>query len=269
MPLLRSLCGLIAALFLLGCSTPKGGKKLRLGTTTSVKDSGLLEELLPPFEKKSGYAVAVESVGSGKSLAMLASAAVDVAITHAPDEEQRAIESGKVGRRTPFMHNEFVIVGAKDHAAAVAGASDFREVLKKIASSGKKFVSRGDGSGTHLREQALWKAAGIASDAAFIIVAKKGMAETLAKASKEEAFALTDRSTFLAHRKDLDLAIVFQGDDELRNFYAVLLPATKTEGVNREGGQALADYLQSSDGRAVIGRFGIEKLGEPLFTPDG
>jgi tungstate transport system substrate-binding protein len=158
------------------------------------------------------------------------------------------------------MHNELVIVGPKDQAPLVVGVGDFREVLRKIAASGKKFLSRGDGSGTHLREQALWKAAGVAPE---VVSAKAGMAETLKLASKEGAFALTDRSTFVVMRDDLDLAILFQGDDELRNVYSVVEPPAKAEGA-----RALADFVRSPDGRALIGRFGVDKAKESLFTPE-
>jgi tungstate transport system substrate-binding protein len=141
-------------------------------------------------------------------------------------------------------------------------------VLRKIASSGKSFVSRGDGSGTHIREQALWKAAGVEEGAAHLVVAKAGMAETLKLASKEGAFTLTDRSTFVILRDDLDLAIVFQGDDELRNFYSVVEPAEKAPSASRDGARALEEFVRSAEGRALIGRFGVDRAKESLFTPE-
>lgn len=247
----------------------KSGKTLRLATTTSLQDSGLLYDLLPAFEKRTGYQVEVKAVGSGKALAMLRGGEADVAVTHAPEEEQRAIAAGEAGRRVVFMHNEFVIVGPEAGASLVAGAGDFREVLKKIAGSGRKFVSRGDGSGTHLREMALWREAGVAEGADFIVSAKAGMKATLERASKDGAFALADRSTFLRHRDDLDLAIVFQGDDELRNPYAVIEPAERSSSAEqRDKARAFADFVRSPDGRALIGRFGVETAKEPLFTPE-
>jgi tungstate transport system substrate-binding protein len=245
------------------CFGESTGERVRLATTTSVKDSGLLLELIPAFEKQSGYKVEIAAVGSGKALAMLAAGDADVAITHAPDAEQQAIAAGRAARRTPIMHNEFVVAGPKDQLALIAGAADFKDVLQRIASSGKKFVSRGDGSGTHLREQALWKEAGLASDAEFIIAAKAGMGETLELASRESAFALTDRATFISQRGELDLAIVFQGDAALHNVYAVIEPAEETS----EGARALATFLRSPEGRALIGGFGVEQFHEPLFTP--
>jgi tungstate transport system substrate-binding protein len=249
-------------LVLVACFGGKSGKTLRLATTTSVQDSGLLAELVPAFEKRSGHKVEVRAVGSGKALELLRAGEADVAITHAPDDEQRAISAGHAARRTPFMRSDFVIVGPKDTAATVAGASDFRDVLRKIAASGRKFISRGDGSGTHLREQALWKAAGIAPSSSLLVEAKAGMAETLKRASEEDAFALTDRATFIAHRGDFDLAIVFQGDDELRNVYSVMEPP----GAEQAGARALTEFVRSAEGRATLGAFGVKAFGEPLFS---
>lgn len=250
------------AAVVVACFGSKSDKKLRLATTTSVQDSGLLTELLPAFEKHRGYSVEVRAVGSGKALELLRAGEVDAAVTHAPEDEQRAISAGQASRRTPFMHNGFVIVGPKEEAGLVAGASDIREVLRKIAASGRKFISRGDGSGTHLREQALWKASGVTPSSSFLIEAKAGMAETLKAASKDEAFALSDRATFLAHREDLDLAIVFQGDDELRNVYSVIERA----GGEHAGARALTEFVRSAEGRAIVGAFGVKTFGEPLFS---
>ena len=247
---------------LMACFGGKSGRTLRLATTTSVEDSGLLAELLPAFQKLRGYRVEVRAVGSGRALELLRAGEVDVAITHAPDEEQRAIAAGHASRRTPFMRSDFVIVGPKDIAGVVAGASDVQEVLRRVAASGRKFISRGDGSGTHLREQALWKLAGIAVSGSFLIEAKAGMVDTLKMASEKEAFALTDRATFLAHRGDLDLAILFQGEDELRNVYSVMEPP----GAERAGAQALTEFVRSAEGRGILGAFGIKTFGEPLFS---
>lgn len=248
-----------------GKSEPAGGRLLRLSTTTSVKDSGLLEELLPAFEKKSGYHVEVSAVGSGKALALLHEGQADVAVTHAPVEEQAAITAGEVASRAPFMHNEFVLVGPADQAGVIAGAGDAGSALKAIAASGKRLISRGDDSGTHRREGALLKAAGLDPAGAFVVRAGAGMGATLARASDEGAFALSDRATFLARRKELKLVIVFQGDAALRNVYSLIAPA-KGDGAKA---RALLDYVRSAEGRALIGGFGVKAVGEPLFTPEG
>lgn len=247
-----------------GCGAGGSGRALRLSTTTSVKDSGLLAVLLPKLEERTGRHVEVQAVGSGKALELLQAGGADVAITHAPALEARAVSEGWA-TRLPFMHNEFLVVGPKDLAAGVAGAGDVRAVLRSIAASGKKFLSRADGSGTHQRERELWKAAGIAEDAPFIVQARAGMADTLKRASDEEAFTLADRGTFVAQRKGLELVIVFQGDEALKNVYSVMLPV---KGEGADGAKALADFVRSPEGRAVIGGFGVEQLGEPLFTPE-
>jgi tungstate transport system substrate-binding protein len=153
----------------------------------------------------------------------------------------------------------------------VAGAGDASAAMRAIAASGRKFISRGDDSGTNQRELALWKAAGIAADSSFIVRAGKGMGETLARASEDGAFTLSDRATFLAKHKDVKLAILFQGDSALRNTYSVIEPA-KASGdgrVNSDGARALTDFVRSPEGRALIGAFGVKALGEPLFTPEG
>jgi len=264
------LCALfVFALFVAACgkSEPAGGRLLRLATTTSVQDSGLLAELLPVFERKTGYRVEVSAVGSGKAIGMLREGKVDVAITHAPDEEQAALGAGALGARTPFMHNEFVILGPAEASGVVAGAGSAVKALQAIAGSGKKFVSRGDDSGTHRRELALWKAAGVAAEGAFIVRSGAGMAATLTQASEEGAFSLSDRATFRAKQGDLKLVIVFQGDEALRNTYSVLEPKVDA-GANGAGARALTEFVRSSEGRAVIGGFGVQKLGEPLFTPE-
>jgi len=261
------LCALLVAALSCGKPDPAGGRTLRMATTTSLQDSGLLGALLPAFEKKAGYHVEVSAVGSGKALQMLREGAADVAVTHAPADEQAAAAAGAVGARTPFMHNEFVLVGPPDQIGVVAGAGDVREALRRIAGSGRKFVSRGDGSGTQQREAALWQAAGIAEDGAFLIRAGAGMGATLERASAEGAFTLADRSTFVARQKDLKLAIVFQGDEALRNTYVVVEPKPGAA-ANAQGARAFGDFVLSPEGRAVIGAFGVKTSGEPLFKPE-
>ncbi|MDC0744095.1 substrate-binding domain-containing protein [Polyangium mundeleinium] len=258
----------LLALLCLSCGKqPAGGRALRLATTTSLKDAGLLDELLPAFEAKSGCRVEVNALGSGKALRALREGTADVAITHAPAGEQAAVAAGEVGRRSPFMHNEFVLVGPADQVGVVAGAGDVQEALRRIASSGRTFVSRGDDSGTNQRERALWKAAGIDTKGAFLVQANAGMGETLERASDEGAFTLSDRATFVAKQKDLKLSIVFQGDAALRNTYSAIEPKAGA-GANAEGARAFTEFLRSAEGRAIIGAFGVKASGEPLFTPE-
>jgi tungstate transport system substrate-binding protein len=247
-----------------GKKAPPGGRALRLATTTSVVDSGLLDIIGPEFQKRTGYRLEASAVGSGKALAMLAAGEVDVAITHAPSDEAKAVAAGQASGRTPFARNDYVIVGPRDQAMTVAGGGDVKDVLREIARSGKTFVSRGDDSGTHRKEQALWRAAGVS---ARVVSTGAGMAATLERASKEKSFALADRATFITHRKKLALAILFQGDADLANVYAVVEPPAGGKGVNEEGARALAEFVRSEDGRALIGSYGVKQVGESLFTP--
>lgn len=266
----RSLASILALVVLAvscGRSGPAGGRVLHLATTTSVEDSGLLDVLAPAFEKKTGYHLDINAVGSGKALGLVEDGGADVAITHAPEDEQAALAAGLIAQRTPFMHNEFVIVGPRDQANVIAGAGSAVAALRAIAASGRKFASRGDDSGTHRRELILWKAAGVDPTSAFVVHTGAGMAATLARASDEGAFALCDRATYLARQKHLELAIVFQGDAALRNTYAVIEPKRATGNV--AGAHELDLYVLSPEGRAVIGSFGIDTFGEPLFTPGG
>lgn len=259
----------LLAILAISCGNvePAGGRRLRLATTTSVQDSGLLGVLAPAFEKKTGYHLDVSAVGSGKALGLLKDGGADVAVTHAPEDEDAALAAGSVATRTPFMHNEFVIVGPRDQASVVAGATGAVAALRAIAASGRKFAARGDDSGTHRRELALWKSAGIDPMGAFIVHTSAGMAATLTRASDEGDFALCDRATYVARQKDVKLAIVFQGDAALRNTYSVVEP--KPGSGNVAGAHELTLYVLSPEGRALIGTFGIDTLGEPLFTPGG
>jgi tungstate transport system substrate-binding protein len=245
---------------------PAGGRTLRLATTTSVTDSGLLEVLAPAFEKQTGYHLEVQSTGSGKAIELLRAGAVDVAITHAPVQEEKALAERAITRRVPFMHNAFVLVGPKAQVSVVAGATSAAEALRRIDASGRPFISRGDGSGTNQMEVALWAAAGVTATASFIRSAHAGMGATLDRAAKEGAFTFSDRGTFLARRNTLDLVIVFQGDPALENRYSVLEPAPAAS-VNAKGAQALGSFLRSDAGRRVIGTYGIDRYGEALFSP--
>jgi tungstate transport system substrate-binding protein len=164
------------------------------------------------------------------------------------------------------MRNEFVLAGPVEGAGVIAGQSDIVGALRAIAGSGRPFVSRGDDSGTHQREQQLWAAAGVPADSAFIIVAGAGMADTLDRAARERAFTLSDRATYLTRRGAGELVIVFQGGAELDNVYSALEPAAATQ-VDAPGARAWVEFLRSEPGRSLIGGFGVQVYGEPLFTP--
>jgi tungstate transport system substrate-binding protein len=253
----------MAWLWFRGARGPGAAHTLRLATTTSVVDSGLLRVLAPAFEKQSGYRLDVQSIGSGKAIESLRDGKADVAISHAPDDEARALAAGEIGARTVFMQDEFILLGPKAKAGVVAGAASAVEALRRIAASGSEFLSRGDRSGTHQLELSLWQAAGVGPNSGFIVQANASMSATLERASKEAAFTISDRPTYLPRRKNLDLVIVFQGDPVLRNHYSVLQPTQSSDGA-----RALAAFVRSDAGRALIGSFGVEHLGEALFTPE-
>lgn len=256
---MRAFTAVVAGLFLLAaCDSKPKVQTLRLATTTSVVDSGLLDILKPALEKR-GLKVDVAAVGSGQALAKLVAKEAEVAITHSPDEEKEALAAGKIDERLPFMRNDFVIVGPPDAASVVAGSASAAEAMKRIAASGRHFVSRGDKSGTNNRELKLWKQAGV-TDTAFVVAANAGMGKTLARAAEEKAFTLADRGTWLAQKNGL--AIVFQDDPALANIYSVLLPKDASPGA-----QALVELVRSAEGRALIGGYGVEKFGEAAFTP--
>jgi tungstate transport system substrate-binding protein len=265
----RRMFSLLALTFaaVVGCSSGgTDGKPLRLATTTSVQDSGLLGTLIPAFESGSGRKVEVSAVGSGKAIELLRSGEADVALTHSPEDELRAVAAGEVGARTVVMRNGFVIVGPPEHAQVVAGETDAVAALRAIAGSGHAFVSRGDGSGTHQREQALWVSSGVPAERRALIVANAGMGEALRVAAREHAFTLSDRATYLAQRGGLGLVIVFQGGSALDNVYSVLEPAGASN-VDAAGARVFADFMGSDAGRDLIGGFGVQAYGEPLFTP--
>lgn len=263
----RAFAGLVCSLAAwLACDRPRRGQPLRLATTTSVQDSGLLGVLLPAFTGEGGRAVEVAAVGSSAAIDRLRTGEADVAITHSPVEEAQALASGWVVTRTAIMRNAYVLVGPPEYTDIVAGEADIRGALRRVAASGRRFVSRGDTSGTHHRELQLWASAGIPAESAFIIRAPGGMFDALELAARHHAFTLSDRATFLARRRDLDLAVLFQGGADLDNVYAVLEPAP-APGVDTEGARAFVEFLRSPAGRGLIGSFGVENLGEPLFTP--
>ena len=240
-----------------------------LATTTSIQDSGLLDVLIPLFEKKSGYTVKTIAVGTGQSLALGNRGEADVVLAHAPRLELEYLAKWNLVNRRLVMHNDFILVGPPPDPAGVKGMKTAADALKKIADRSSRFVSRGDNSGTHNKEQSLWKAAGITPTGSWYIESGQGMGATLSIASNKGAYTLTDRATYLAFRKWLQLAMLLEGDVRLLNVYHVLeVNPTRYPRVNAAGGKAFADFIVSADAQAVIRSFGVEKYGEPLFFPD-
>ncbi len=243
-------------------------KSVILATTTSTQDTGLLDVLVPLFERKSGYTVKTISVGTGQALALAARGEADVTLAHAPSLEKKYIAEGKLLNRRLVMYNDFVIVGPSNDPAKVKSTRSSVEALKLIAGSAGRFVSRGDNSGTHTLEKSLWKIAGVEPKGAWYIESGQGMGATLAIANDRNAYTLTDRATYLAFQKRLTLAVLLEGDKPLLNIYSVLEvnPANGPR-VNVVGGKIFADFMVAPEVQAVIKTFGVEKYGQPLFVP--
>jgi tungstate transport system substrate-binding protein len=243
-------------------------KNVILSTTTSTQDSGLLDVLLPLFEKQSGYSVKTVSVGTGQSLALAAKGDADVALVHAPSLEKKYLADGKLLNRRLVMYNDFVIIGPKEDPAKIKPAKTALAALKLIEQAKSPFVSRGDNSGTHNLEKSLWKEAGIMPKGDWYIESGQGMGATLGIANERNAYAITDRGTLLALRKRVNLPVLIEGDKALLNIYSVMEvnPANGPR-VNAAGGKAFADFMVSSQAQNTIRSFGIEKFGQPLFVP--
>jgi tungstate transport system substrate-binding protein len=247
-------------------------KEVILATTTSTQDSGLLDVLVPAFEKQTGYFVKTVSVGSGQAMALGRRGEADVLLVHAPAEEQKLVGEGFGIRRRLVMHNDFVVVGPPEDPAGARGAKSAKEALAKIARSGALFLSRGDNSGTHSKEKGLWKIAEINPDGQkWYQQTGLGMGDTLNVASEKGGYTLTDRGTYLARDKarHLRLEIVVEREPSLLNVYHVIeVNPAKWPSVNVQGAKAFADFMVSPATQEIIGRFGVEKVGAPLFIPD-
>ncbi len=239
-----------------------------LSTTTSTEDSGLLDTLVPMFEKKTGLTVKTISVGTGQALALAARGEADVALVHAPSLERKYVEEGKMQNRRLVMYNDFVIIGPDDDPARIKGMPKAVDALKRIAETQSRFVSRGDKSGTHLLELGLWKQAGSETKGAWYIESGQGMGQTLGIANDRRAYTITDRGTWLAFQKRISLPILVERDKPLLNIYSVMeINPANGPRVNGAGGKAFADFMVAPETQAVIKTFGVDKYGQPLFVP--
>jgi tungstate transport system substrate-binding protein len=239
-----------------------------VSTTTSTQDSSLLDVLVPMFERKTGLTVKTISVGTGQALALAARGEADVTLAHAPGVERKYVEDGKMSNRRLVMYNDFVLIGPAEDPARIGGLPKAVDALKRIAESQSRFVSRGDKSGTHVLEQGLWEQAGIEPRGAWYIESGQGMGQTLGIANDRHAYTLTDRGTYLAFAKRVDLPIVVEKDRPLLNIYSVMEvnPANGPR-VNVAGGKAFAEFMLAPETQAVIKTFGVDKYGQPLFVP--
>lgn len=239
-----------------------------LATTTSTQDSGLLDVLIPAFEKKTGYKIKTVAVGSGQAMAMGEKGEADVLLVHAPDAEKKVVASGAAINRQFVMHNDFIIVGPAADPAQVK-SKGAKDALAAIANSKNIFVSRGDNSGTHQAEKKLWTSAGIKPAAPWYQEAGAGMGATLGIANEKNGYVMADRATYLAQKKNYALEILVEGDPMLLNVYHVMqVNPEKFPKVNKDGAKAFADFLMSPEAQKMIAEFGVEKYGQPLFFAD-
>jgi tungstate transport system substrate-binding protein len=245
-------------------------KTIILATTTSTQDSGLLDVLLPIFEKKTGYFVKTIAVGSGQAMAMGQKGEADVLLVHSLDAEKKFIAEGYGINRRLIMHNDYIIVGPSNDPSKIKGLKSSSESFKKIASANPLFISRGDNSGTHAKEREIWKAAGINPEGGkWYQQTGLGMGQTLNVAAEKKGYTLADRGTYLALKKNLGLDILVEGDAILLNIYHVIeINPAKWSKINVAGGKAFADFMISKETQDIIKTFGIDKFGSPLFFPD-
>lgn len=260
---------LAGALVIFAWGTAWAGQAVIVSTTTSTQDSGLLDALVPMFEKKTGATVKVISVGTGLALAFVAKGEADVALVHAPDSEKKYVADGLLVNRRLVMHNDYLIIGPANDPAKIKGVKNAVEAMQRIAEAKAVFVSRGDNSGTHQLEKTLWLEGKVSPSGAWYLSAGQGMGATLGIASEKKAYTLTDRATYLAFKRRVQLDPLAERDRILLNIYSVLEPnAAKFPRVNIEGGKAFADFMVSKEAQEIIRTFGAEKFGEPLFFPD-
>ena len=266
-PFLFLLTTLILAAF---TGQAAASQSLILATTTSTQDSGLLDALIPIFEKQSGYFVKTIALGSGQAMAMGKKGEADVLLVHSPDDEKKFMAEGFGLSRRLVMHNDFVLVGPAGDPAKVRAAKTSAEAIGKIAQTGALFLSRGDNSGTHAKERKLWKMSGINPEGQkWYQQTGLGMGETLNVAAEKKGYTLADRGTYLALKKHLGLEILMEGDPSLLNVYHVIeVNPAKWQKVNAPAAKAFADFMVSKKNQQIIGTFGIDKFGAPLFFPD-
>jgi tungstate transport system substrate-binding protein len=264
----RALAALVVALILFG--QPAGAAmSMILATTTSTQDTGLLDVLVPAFEKSSGYSVKTIAVGTGAALAMGEYGDADVLLVHAPSAEEAYMARGRGLSRALVMHNAFIVVGPAADPAHVKGSATAQDGFAAIARAGSTFISRADDSGTNTKELALWKAAAVTPVGGWYVKSGSGMGDTLHIASQKAAYTLTDDGTYLSQRATLALVPLVEDAKDLLNVYHVIVVKPIDGHVsNQAGGEAFARYVTSPEGQRLIASYGREKFGRALFSPD-
>lgn len=268
-------------ILLVGCSNTSSNenkssesdekKEVILGMTTGIEDSGLLDIIIPAFEKETGYKSKTVSVGTGQALALAKKGEIDAIFVNSPPAEKQALEEGYIINRRLAMHNDFVIVGPESDKAKIKGDKDVLHALKAIADTQSTFISRSDDSGTNKLEISLWKLANITPKGTpWYVEAGSGMSQTLKIANEKDAYTITDRATYLYDKKILSSQILSEGDQRLINLYSVSeVNPQKFSRVNSEGAKAFTDFVLSKKGQDIIANHGKKQVGQYLFTADG
>lgn len=248
---------------------------IRLATTTSTKDSGLLDTLIPQFEEESGYSVDVIAVGSGEAMAMGENGEADVLLVHSPDDEKAFVEAGYAddAGRLDVMYNDFVLLGPNSDPAKVSSNAkdDAVAAFTTIADEEQTFISRGDDSGTHKKELSIWEAASITPEGDWYIEAADGMGAVITMTNEKEGYTLSDRATWLSNGAETDLKIVCENDPSgiMYNQYGVIcVNPDINENINVDGAKAFQEWIVSDDVQKTIGEFGVEEYGQALFIPN-
>jgi tungstate transport system substrate-binding protein len=246
------------------------GESIILATTTSTADSGLLDYILPDFEAKTGVKVDVIAVGTGQALELGVNGDADVLLVHARASEDAFMEAGDGVRREDVMYNDYVIVGPADDPAGIKGKDKASNALEMLAEAGATFVSRGDDSGTHKKELAIWKEAGIEPAGDWYVSAGQGMGDVLVMANEQLAYTLSDRATYLALKlTGNELEIIVEGDPFLFNPYGVIaVNPNKSPNIKNDLANQFIDWLISVETQELISEYGTDKFGAPLFVPD-
>ena len=239
---------------------------IKLSTTTSTDNSGLLKYLLPAFEAKTHTKVHIISVGTGKALKMAENGDVDVTLVHAREAEDKFVAAGHGVNRRDVMYNDFIIVGPVNDPAGIKGSKDVIAAMQKIVAKQSKFVSRGDDSGTDKMEKKYWKTAGVKPESGNYISAGLGMGQVLTMAGEMSAYTLTDRATYLAYKAKTGLAIIVEGDPKMFNPYGIIaVNPKKYPSINYKGAMKLINWITSKEGQSMIASFKVD--GQPLFFP--
>ena len=253
----------------------EGKGTLILATTTSTKDSGLLDEILPVFEEATGYSVDVVSVGSGEAMKMGENGEADVLLVHSPASEKAFVEAGHADEdgRKDVMYNDFILIGPKDDPAGIyaEAPNDAIKAFQMLSDTESTFISRSDDSGTHKKELSIWEKCGIEPSGDWYVEAGAGMGDVLEMANETRAYTLSDRATWLNLALDEDLMIVCEKDESgvLYNQYGVIcVNPEKNDAINYEGAKAFQNWIVSEETQTLIGEYGVEKYGAPLFTPN-